>query len=161
MVLPRFGRSWTVPMTALSTGGRNAYAARESAHRRPGQSIEEWLTYSRKVKLELEAQDQYVVASDKHLASKMLRGAGLPHDDEKAQVLFNCGGIYDPLRMETVLRLSFPMTGDSERKRRLVVPRCQQGSRQGDSSRTVFRRKDDKTRESRKETHVVHECEDV
>ena len=66
----------------------DAYGAWESAHRRAGSSIEEWLTYLRKVKLEVEAQDLNIVISDKQLASKMLRGAGLPQE-KKAQVLFN------------------------------------------------------------------------
>ena len=99
----------------------DAYSAWESARRKPGQSIEEWLTYLRKVRLELEAQDPNIVISEKQHASKMMRGAMLPHD-KKAQVLFNCGGVYDPLRMETVLRATFPKIGDTERKLGLVVP---------------------------------------
>ena len=70
----------------------DAYAAWETAHRRAGSSIEEWLTYLRKVKLELEAQDPNIVITDKQWASKMLRGAGLPYD-KKAQIFFNCGGV--------------------------------------------------------------------
>ena len=69
--------------------------------------MNEWLTYLRKNKLEVEAQDRNILISDKQLASKMLRGAVLPQK-KRAQVLFNCGGLYDPLRMETVLRVSFP-----------------------------------------------------
>ena len=59
----------------------DSYSAWESAHRKPGQSLDEWLTYLRKTKLEVEAQDSTLVISDKQLASKMLRGAGLPHDE--------------------------------------------------------------------------------
>ena len=137
----------------------DAYTAWEAARRKPGQTIEEWLTYLRKVKLELEAQDPALTISDKQYASKMLRGAVLPQD-RKAQALFNCGGIYDPLRMETVLRVGFPRIADAERKQGLVVPRSRTNGRD-DSSRTVFRKKDDKTRDYKhdKRSKKVHVCE--
>ncbi len=76
----------------------------------------------RKVKLEVEVQYENLIISDKQLASKMLRGAGLPQE-KRAQVLFNCGGVCDPLRMETILRVSFPPIGEFERRQGLVVPR--------------------------------------
>ena len=81
--------------------------------------------------------------------------------------MFNRGGLYDPLRMETVLRVSFPKIGDYERKQGMVVPRARQGLSGGKSSgRTVFRKKDgqyDKPRDTKpfKDTHEVHECDDV
>ena len=53
------------------------------------------------------------------MASKMLRGAGLSHKD-KTQVLFNCGGIYDPARMETVLCTMHAHVADSEQRRGVV-----------------------------------------
>ena len=140
----------------------DAYCAWESAHRKPGQSIDEWLTYLRKTKLDVEAQDSTLVISDRQLASKMLRGAGLPHE-KRAQVLFNCGGIYEPLRMETVLRVSFPRIGDFERKQGLVVPRARQGYRAESTNRPVFKRNDAKSRDGRykRDTKTVHECEDL
>ena len=140
----------------------DAYGAWEQARRKPGQTIDEWLTYLRKTKLEVEAQDSTLVISDKQLASKMLRGAGLPYD-KRAQVLFNCGGVYEPQRMETVLRVSFPRIGESERKLGLVVPRARQGLRgEVHDNRPVSKRNDDRTREGRyRDTKTVHECDDV
>ena len=140
----------------------DAYGAWESAHRKPGQSIDEWLTYLRKTKLDVEAQDITLVISDKQLASKMLRGAGLPQD-KKAQVLFNCGGIYEPLRMETVLRVSFPRIGDFERKQGLVVPRARHEYRAESTNHPAFKQNGDKPRDGRykKDTKTVHECDDV
>ena len=41
----------------------DAYGAWESAHRKPGQSIDEWLTCLRKTKLDVEAQDSTLVVS--------------------------------------------------------------------------------------------------
>ncbi len=76
------------------------------------QSIEEWLSYLCKTKL---VQDQTSVISDKQLASKMLRGAGLPRE-KKAQVLFNRGGVCDPFRTEAVLRVTFPKINYIERR---------------------------------------------
>ena len=96
-----------------------AYAAWDAARRKHGQSMDEWIVYLRKVKLELETQDTSVVITSKMLASKMLRGAGLIAE-KRAQVLFNCGGVYDPDRLETVLRVSFPRVHEQER--RAVVP---------------------------------------
>ena len=69
----------------------DAYHSWESAHRRHGQSMGEWIVYLQKCKLELEAQDPDIKVSKQQLASKMLRGAGLPQE-KRAQVLFNCGG---------------------------------------------------------------------
>ena len=43
----------------------DAYHAWETAHRKPGQTMEEWLTYLRKTKLEVEAQDPKIGISDK------------------------------------------------------------------------------------------------
>ncbi len=57
---------------------------------------------ARKIKSKLVGQDQTSAISDKQLASKMLRGAGVLRDN-MAQVLLNCGGVCDPLRMETGL----------------------------------------------------------
>ena len=37
-------------------------------------------------------------------------------------MLINCGGLYDPQRLETVLRVSFPRIGDTERKLGTVRP---------------------------------------
>ena len=63
----------------------------------------------------MESMDSGSKISDQALASKMLRGSGLPQE-KKAQVLINCGGIYDPSRLETVLRVTFPKIGDHERR---------------------------------------------
>jgi hypothetical protein len=140
----------------------DAYAAWETAHRRAGSSIEEWLTYLRNVKRELEAQDPNIVITDKQWASKMLQGAGLPYD-KKAQILFNCGGAYDPLRMETVLRVSFPKIGDYERKQGIVVPRVRQGfSRGKGAGKSAFQKQYEKPRDRNlKETHEMHEYEEA
>ena len=50
----------------------DAYGAWEQARRKPGQTIDEWLTYLRTTKLEVETQDSTVVISDKPLANKIL-----------------------------------------------------------------------------------------
>ena len=39
----------------------DAYGAWESAHRKPGQPIDEWITYLRMTKLEVEVQDQDLI----------------------------------------------------------------------------------------------------
>ena len=96
---------WIARASAWNIWDDDAYSALEIAHRKPGQSIDEWATCLHKTQLEVEAQDHHLFTSDTELASKMLRGAGLPQE-KRAQVLFKCGGIYDPLRMETVLRAS-------------------------------------------------------
>ena len=81
----------------------DAYENWSHARRRHAQPMEEWINYLLKVKLEVEAQDPAVVISKKQHASKMLRGARLALE-RRAQALFNCGGVYDPSRMETVPR---------------------------------------------------------
>ena len=80
----------------------DAYDGWESARRKHGQSMEEWISYIKKIKLEMEAHDEDVVISAKQMASKMLRGSGLP-SEKRAQVLFNAGGKYVPDRIATVL----------------------------------------------------------
>ena len=69
----------------------DAYENWESARRKHAQSMDEWILYLKKVKMELETQDATVVISDKQHASKMLCGAKLPNE-KRAQVLLNCGG---------------------------------------------------------------------
>eukprot|EP00959_Pyramimonas_sp_CCMP1952_P113392 2369752-Pyramimonas_sp.AAC.1 len=54
--------------------------------------------------MELQLEDPTSAISDRALASKMLRGAGLSQK-EREQVLFNCGGIYDSKRMEVALKV--------------------------------------------------------
>ena len=105
----------------------DAYHAWDSLHRRPGQSMEDYITRVRRVKLEMESMDSASKISDQALASKMLRGAGLSHE-KRAQALINCGGVYDPTRLETVLRVTFPKIGDQERKQghRLTSRRVRQ-----------------------------------
>ena len=75
----------------------------EQAHRRPGQPMQDWCTYLRKQRMEVQIQDPNTVISDRSLASKMLRGSGLSQT-QRAQVLWNSGGVYDSERMETVLK---------------------------------------------------------
>jgi len=99
-----------------------AYANWEQARRKHGQSMDEWITYLKKVRLEVEAHDGAKVISLREMASKMLRGAGLS-TEKRAQVLFNCGGRYDPERVETVLRVTYPKLHETERKQGVVVPR--------------------------------------
>jgi len=108
----------------------DAYQAWEGAHRRHGQSMDDWITYLQKCKLELEAQDSNLIVSEQQLASKMLRGANLPQE-KRAQVLFNCGGVYDPKRMETVLRVTYPRIAEQERRQGIVMPRKRTEDRSG------------------------------
>ena len=68
----------------------------EQAHRLPGQPLADWCTHVRRSRLEVQEQDDSVI-SDAALASKMLRGAGLPHAS-RAQVLYNAGGKYEAER---------------------------------------------------------------
>ena len=58
-----------------------AYANWEQARRRHGQSMDEWISFVKKVRLEMEAHDPSLVISDRQMASKMLRGAGLPTEN--------------------------------------------------------------------------------
>ena len=70
----------------------DAYYAWDNLHRKPGQSMEDYITRVRRVKLEMESMDSASKISDQALASKMLRGVGVPQE-KRAQVLINCGGI--------------------------------------------------------------------
>ena len=99
-----------------------AYTNGAQARRRHGQSMDEWITYLKKVRLEVEAHDGAVVISNRLMASKLFRGAGLT-TEKRAQVLFNCGGKYDPERMETVLRVTYPKLHETERKQGVVIPK--------------------------------------
>ena len=103
----------------------DAYDGWENARRRHGQSMEEWISNIKKIKLEMEAHDEDVVISAKQMASKMLRGSGLP-SEKRAQVLFNAGGKYVPDRIATVLRVTYPRLHEAERRSGLVVPRARQ-----------------------------------
>ena len=99
----------------------DAYAKWETAHRRHGQPMGEWVTHIHTCKWEMDAQDLDINVSQRQLASKMLRESGLPQE-KNAQVLYNCGGLYDPQRTETVLRATFPRLGDVQRKFGHVKP---------------------------------------
>ena len=87
----------------------------EKAARRPGQPMTDWITYVRKKRMELQLQDSASAISDTALASKMLRGAGLSHK-ERSQTMFNCGGLYDSKRMETVLKVAHSKLHEQEKK---------------------------------------------
>ena len=97
-------------------------ASWEVAHRRPGQPMQDWCIYARKLCMEVQTQDPSTTISDRSLASKMLRGSGLPRQ-ARAQVLLNCGGLYDSQRMETVLKVSHGKIQLSERRTGQVIPR--------------------------------------
>ena len=99
----------------------DAYSAWDNLSRRPGQSMEDYITRVRRVKLEMESMDSGSIISDQALASKMLRGAGLTLD-KRAQALIKCGGIYDPERLETVLRVTHPKIADQEKRQDVVQP---------------------------------------
>jgi hypothetical protein len=73
----------------------DTYKQWETAHRKHGESMNTWINNLRKVKSELEAQDTQVVISRRYYASKLMRGSGL-NSKERAQVLWNAGGVYDP-----------------------------------------------------------------
>ena len=75
----------------------------------------DWLVYVRKKRMEVQLQDPKTSISDDGLASKMLRGSGLSQK-VKAQVFFNCGGVYDSKRMETVMKATYGKLHDSERR---------------------------------------------
>eukprot|EP00959_Pyramimonas_sp_CCMP1952_P420428 8806467-Pyramimonas_sp.AAC.1 len=65
--------------------------------------------------MELQLEDPASAISDRALASKTLRGAG-PSQKERAQVLFNCGGIYDSKWMEVVLKAAYSKVHDTEKR---------------------------------------------
>eukprot|EP00973_Karenia_brevis_P000373 53631-Karenia_brevis.AAC.1 len=50
----------------------------ETAHRKPGQPMQDWCIHLRKLRMEVQVQDTSTTISDRTLASKMLRGSGLP-----------------------------------------------------------------------------------
>ena len=52
---------------------------------------------------------------------KLIRCAPLP-PNQRAQVLFNCGGILTPDRLETVLRTTFPKLHDMEKRMGPTAP---------------------------------------
>jgi len=54
-----------------------AYKAWEQAQRKHGESIHQWINNLKKIKMELEAQDEEVVISRRMYASKLMRGSGL------------------------------------------------------------------------------------
>ena len=79
-----------------------AYTKWGNLHRRHGQEFDDFCTEVRHAKLEAHIQDPEKKISDKELASKILRGSGLPHKD-RAQVKMNCGGILDPTGLVGVM----------------------------------------------------------
>ena len=99
----------------------DAYIALYNLSRRPGQSMEDYITRVRRVKLDMESVDSDSRISDQALASKMLSGAGLTLE-KRAQALINCGMIYDPESLEKVLRVTHPKIADQEKKQDVVQP---------------------------------------
>ena len=83
----------------------DAFRKWEEAHRKPGQTMDHWLNLVYRFKTEVEANDPEVNISSRQIAEKMLRGSGLSRE-KRAQALFNCGGKYDPKRLEVVLRVT-------------------------------------------------------
>jgi len=77
----------------------------EKAHRRPGTPMQDWCNELRRLLFEMKAQDPGTTISDEALAVKMLRGSGLVKK-EKAQVLFNAGGLMESDKIETVLKIT-------------------------------------------------------
>ena len=81
--------------------------------------------------------------------------------EKKAQVLINCGGIYDPTRLETVLRVTFPKIGDHERKQG-VLPQRGHDSRDGKTrpgGGKGFGKFGRKPGFSKNRVHEVEQCE--
>ena len=78
----------------------------EGAHRRMGQSMQEWVMYARKLRMEFEEQDKSGKISDEAMCSKILRGSGLTQV-QRAQVFFNCGGVYDLERLGNIPRVTW------------------------------------------------------
>ena len=132
----------------------DAYAAWEKAHRLPGQTTQQWMTYLKKTRVELLVVDPGKTISDQEMASKMLRGMGLSAK-EKAQCLFNCGNIMDPTRMEHVLLVTYPRIGDLERRHGAVPPKAHDfhKSKHADSDRRKF--------SSQHKHHRVHEVHEA
>ena len=116
----------------------------ESAHRRPGQPMQDWCVYLRKLRMELQIQDPDSNISDRSLASKMLRGSGLVRV-ARAQVLWNCGGLYDSNRMETVLKVTYSDIQKTERRTGQVVPK------RNELRRSEFRGRDRSSREQQQQ----------
>ena len=67
-------------------------------------------------------QDPGGTITDRGLASKMIRSSRLT-SQQKSQILFNAGGLYDADRIETVLKVSYPRIQDFERKTGQVIPK--------------------------------------
>ena len=98
-----------------------AYKAWETAHRKHGESMNTWIINLKKIKLELDAQDIECVISRRMYASKLMRGSGLP-SDKRIQVLFHAGGVYDPEKLSTVLRLSHGDIQDHDERKGKAYP---------------------------------------
>ena len=76
---------------------------------------------------------------------------------QRPQVIFNCGGMYDPDRMETVLQVTYPKIGTVEQKHGLVRPSRSVGQRSGSvPKKPLFARRTGTTKFKRK-VHEVHE----
>ncbi len=54
-------------------------------------------------------------------ASKLMRGPGLSQE-QRTQVLFNAGGVYDPERLSQVLRTTHRDIQDQDERRGKVYP---------------------------------------
>ena len=84
--------------------------------------MQDWCVYLRKLRMELQVQDPDSTISDRSLASKMLRGSGLARS-ARAQVLWNCGGLCESSRVETVLKVTYSDIQISERRTGQVLPK--------------------------------------
>jgi hypothetical protein len=98
-----------------------AYKAWEQAHRKHGETMHQWINNLKKIKMELEAQDNEVVISKRMYASKLMRGSGLS-SRERAQVIINAGGNYEYDKLTNVLLYMHADVHDTDHKKGRVFP---------------------------------------
>ena len=99
-----------------------AYTAWDWARRRHGQRMHEWIVYLKKPRLERDAQDPVVVSTDQMANEVLPREVPLCAPQKKTQVQFNSGGALDLHRIETVLRIMFPIPHEVRRRTVRAVP---------------------------------------
>jgi len=83
--------------------------------------MNQWINSLKKITLELEALDAEAVISKRMYASKLMRGSGLS-GKERAQVVLNCGGHYEPERLTKVLLVSYADIGDTDHRKGRTFP---------------------------------------
>eukprot|EP00971_Amphidinium_carterae_P265862 5273952-Amphidinium_carterae.2 len=98
-----------------------ARAKYEQCRRRPGQSIDSYITELRRCRLEYLAEDVHTVISERSYSHKLLHSAGLRQRDAR-EVYYLSGEMASTHRVEEVLRMLFGNLADIEKRMGRVPP---------------------------------------